>query len=337
MRLLVLLCLATGASLVYLLAQGPANTSDFTRHYPTLLGLGALLALGLVGLIARQLVLLRGKLRARMFGARLTLRLMGVFALMALVPGGLVYALSYQFIQKSIDSWFEVRIDRALEGGLSLARGALDQALREQDLKAADLAARLAAGASPTPALETMRASMGLDHVSLLDEQGRRLLSADAPGFAADHAAPEAQQMNAAEQAGSASVIDSLPDGSPVFRMVRTAPSPGVSGGRYLQVLHRPPLAVVADARAVESGWRDFERRLHAAESCPKPRRVWCAYPVFQHHDAPDQRRHASHGAQPTAARERQRLLGGHPLQFEFRRALLRRTLLLEDRQWRGL
>jgi len=106
MRALVLLCLVTGASLVYLLTQGPANTSDFARHYPTLLGLGALLALGLVGLIARQLVLLRGKLRARMFGARLTLRLMGVFALMALIPGGLVYALSYQFIQKSIDSWF---------------------------------------------------------------------------------------------------------------------------------------------------------------------------------------------------------------------------------------
>ena len=87
-------------------------------------------------LIGYQLVVLRRKLHERVFGSKLTLRLMVVFALMALVPGGLVYAISFQFLQSSIESWFDVRMDKALEGGLNLARNALDNSLQELGQKA---------------------------------------------------------------------------------------------------------------------------------------------------------------------------------------------------------
>ena len=64
------------------------------------------MALGLMALIVYQLLTLRRKLRERVFGSKLTLRLVLVFALMALIPGGLVYAISFQFLQRSIESWF---------------------------------------------------------------------------------------------------------------------------------------------------------------------------------------------------------------------------------------
>lgn len=259
MRVLVLLCVVTGAVLVFLLAQGPANTTDFARHTPALLGLGALLALGLSGLIARQLFLLRGKLRARMFGARLTLRLMVVLALMALIPGGLVYALAYQFIQKSIDSWFEVRIDRALEGGLNLARSALEQSLREHELKTAELVRQLSARPPSRQVLQSLGAASGLEHVSLLDERGIALFAIDAMGFPSDGALPEAQLLAAAEKAGSISAVYTLPDGSPALRAVFRLSGPPTSGGRYLQSLQRPPAPLAADARAADNGWRDYQ------------------------------------------------------------------------------
>jgi nitrogen fixation/metabolism regulation signal transduction histidine kinase len=75
-----------------------------------------------MGLILYQLAILRKKLRERVFGSKLTLRLMVVFALMALIPGGLMYAVSYQFIQRSIESWFDVRVDDRSNVGLRLAR-----------------------------------------------------------------------------------------------------------------------------------------------------------------------------------------------------------------------
>ncbi|MCK7500764.1 MAG: hypothetical protein MZW92_69145 [Comamonadaceae bacterium] len=62
------------------------------------------------------------------FGSRLALRLVLLFALVAVLPGALVYAVSVQFLGKRIESWFDVRVDRALEGGLNLGRSALDYA-----------------------------------------------------------------------------------------------------------------------------------------------------------------------------------------------------------------
>ena len=47
-----------------------------------------------------------------------------------------MYAISFQFLQSSIESWFDVRMDKALEGGLNLARSTLDSSLRELGQKA---------------------------------------------------------------------------------------------------------------------------------------------------------------------------------------------------------
>jgi len=92
MRVLILLCVVAGAALVYLMSVASSNNELFAKNYSLLMYLGGGLALGLMGLIVYQLMVLRRKLRERVFGSKLTLRLMVVFALMALIPGGLVYA-----------------------------------------------------------------------------------------------------------------------------------------------------------------------------------------------------------------------------------------------------
>jgi hypothetical protein len=94
-------------------------------------------AVTLLGLVLWQLRQLWREHRAEVFGSRLKLRLMLMFALMAVVPGVLVYAVSLQFAVKSIESWFDVRVDKALEGGLNLGRNALDYLLADLSEKAA--------------------------------------------------------------------------------------------------------------------------------------------------------------------------------------------------------
>ena len=69
-----------------------------------------------------------------------------VFALVAVLPGALVYAASVLFIGRSIESWFDVRVDRALEGGLNLGRNALDYLKQETVNKASQIALTLAEG-----------------------------------------------------------------------------------------------------------------------------------------------------------------------------------------------
>ena len=113
---------ALGAILLFLLATASANTALFASHYPLLLGVNAVAALALLLLVVFQLRGLRREYRQRIFGSRLKSRLVLMLALMAVVPGALVYGVSMQFAVKSIDSWFDVRVDNALEGGLDLGR-----------------------------------------------------------------------------------------------------------------------------------------------------------------------------------------------------------------------
>lgn len=91
MRLLILLGAALAGVLLFLLATASGNTTLFARHYPLLLGLNAALAALLAALLAWQLGALWRKYRAAAFGSRLTVRLLLMLAVMALVPGALVY------------------------------------------------------------------------------------------------------------------------------------------------------------------------------------------------------------------------------------------------------
>src|SRR6185295_15716675 len=95
------------------------------------LALNSAVAFMLSALVIYQLVTLRRSLKAGVFGSRLTARLVLVFALMAVVPGAFIYGLSVQFMTRSIESWFDVRVDKALESGLNLSRGLLDTMLRD--------------------------------------------------------------------------------------------------------------------------------------------------------------------------------------------------------------
>jgi hypothetical protein len=140
--LLVLACLAAIA--VFLLATATANTELFAGNYNTLILVnGALVAL-LMLLVGWQLVQLWRKHRRGVFGSRLAIRLVLLFAMVAVLPGALVYAVSVQFLGRSIEGWFDVRVDRAMEGGLNLGRSSLDYLLKETTNRATSIAGTLA-------------------------------------------------------------------------------------------------------------------------------------------------------------------------------------------------
>ena len=131
MRILLIAAAGLAAILLFLLTSASANTTLFAGQYRLLLGFTAAVAATLLGLVLWQLRQLWREHRAEVFGSRLKLRLMLMFALMAVVPGALVYAVSLQFAVNSIESWFDVRVDKALEAGLALGRNALDYLLAD--------------------------------------------------------------------------------------------------------------------------------------------------------------------------------------------------------------
>ncbi|MDS4039820.1 MAG: ATP-binding protein [Candidatus Competibacter sp.] len=135
--------LLLGLLLVILVLMGRAttNSAKFGQMYFWLLLLCAIGLGALVALILYNLVGLMRLYRRRVPGTRLTLRLAGIFAVLAIVPVALVYGFSLHFLQRGIDSWFNVQVDRGLEDALELSRTALDLRMREvlkQTLKIAE-------------------------------------------------------------------------------------------------------------------------------------------------------------------------------------------------------
>src|SRR5439155_26643240 len=151
---------AVAAAGLFLLATASADTSVLAAHYSKLLAVNAALAALLAGLVAYQLVALVRRYRARVFGARLTLRLLTRFAALAVVPGLIVYAVSVQFLTRSIESWFDVKVDAALEGGINLGQQGIDQMMLELQGKARAMTSELAERSAPQLAarLERLRA-----------------------------------------------------------------------------------------------------------------------------------------------------------------------------------
>ena len=122
----LLFAVSLSGVLLFLLASASGNTAFFERNYPVLLAVNGVIAgllFILVLLLVRRLV---KRLRQGRFGARMMMRFSIAFALMGVLPGVLIYVVSTQFLGRSIESWFDVRVDRALDSGLTLGRAVLD-------------------------------------------------------------------------------------------------------------------------------------------------------------------------------------------------------------------
>ena len=157
MKYIIIIGSGLGAVMLFLLATAGANTEFFERRYQLLIALNVGFVLLLMVMVGYLLWRLRRRLKAGVFGSRLALRLLLIFSLMAILPGVLVYSVSVQFLGKSIESWFDVKVDRALEGGLNLGRTVLDNLLGELREKTQATALALSKqSTSPLPPLDQL-------------------------------------------------------------------------------------------------------------------------------------------------------------------------------------
>ena len=275
-RAIIFVCIAVGVALIALLFRASSNNEFFAEHYPWLFALGIALTVGLLLLIGYQIYLLVKKLRGRVFGSKLTLRLMMVFALMAIIPGGLVYAISVQFLSRSIDSWFDVPVDKALESAVNLGKSVLDTALTDTLRKGREAAMRLAArdavsssritklgAVSPSDVemLRQLRLHYSFDEMTLFAVDGRPIASASLTGNRAPIFVdkPTTEELREAIKKASIKMTETVSDRTIYSRvLIRMPTSEAEAAAQVLQVVLAIPANQVADAKIVENGFNDY-------------------------------------------------------------------------------
>jgi PAS domain S-box-containing protein len=260
MKYLVALILLLGAIMLYLLSSASSNTPTFARDLQLPLFFGVALVLGLMVLVGYQLLALRRRLTAGLFGSKLTLRLVLLFSLVAVLPGALVYAVSVQFLNKSIESWFDVRVDKALEGGLSLGRTTLENLLKDLTLKAGGMGQALAdASASQQIAvLNTLREQTAVDEAALFHPDGRIIAFSVSEGSGlVPQLIPRAVARKVLLQQPYRAV-ESVPDKGLRLRVV--VPVNKLSGETgLLQLVQKVPPELARDAETVQSMYQEYQ------------------------------------------------------------------------------
>ncbi|WP_018992856.1 sensor histidine kinase [Aromatoleum toluclasticum] len=259
--LLVVVAAIAGISL-FLLASATSNTDLFAASYPYLLAINGAIVVALLGLVAFQLRRLWREYRTRQFGSRLKYRLMLMFALMALVPGVVVYAVSLQFVVRSIESWFDVRVDSALEGGIALGQNALDYLVSQVSDKAREMALDLE-GVEPVPPtlLNRLREQAGVASATLIGPSGQVVatVSDGLGGFIPE--LPSSAQLREARQTQRYHVIDSRAGEGLTIRVVVPIPSRTLNmDTHYLQLMQAVPESFVRNAEAVQEAYREYQQ-----------------------------------------------------------------------------
>ena len=279
---------ALGLVLLFLLTLATGNRELYERNYLLLLGLNVAVA-GLlvlvIGWIALRLVL---RLRQGRFGSRLLVKLAAIFALVGLMPGLMIYVVSYQFVSRSIESWFDVEVEGALAAGLNLGRATLETLAADTGNKTRQAATQLA----ETPdamvglSLERLRDQLQASDVVLWSASGQLIASAGESRFLIQPERPSVQQLRTARIQQVTTQIEGLdevvPGGNgelgadtsgPPARGATTAarvkaiaivnnPNLSVLGpSRYLQVTTVLPAGLVANAIAVQEANRQYQER----------------------------------------------------------------------------
>jgi nitrogen fixation/metabolism regulation signal transduction histidine kinase len=269
---------AGGLILVFLLAQATNNRLLYERYYARLFAinvaaaalLGLVIVWGVYRLIAR---LRRGK-----FGSRLLIKLAAIFGLVGVLPGLLIYGVSYQFVSRSIESWFDVKVEGALDAGLTLARTSLETQARDFGVQLRAAAAAFSLADTPDALmalpLEQLRNQLGATDATLWTASGRLIASAGQSRFELTPERPGAQLLRNLRAQGVATQIEGVDDvtgGAPASDapppriralVAINARSIGLTGEqRVLQAVQPLPTALVENALSVQTANREYQER----------------------------------------------------------------------------
>ena len=158
---------------ILFMAQTAQNSEQFSRLHPWILGVNVAGLVMLVGLLATKLAQLLRDWRGHVIGSRLKARMVWIFGVLATLPILLVYFFAVQFLNKGIDSWFNVEIRKSLDDALVLSRSALETRMREHLADTQLVADELTGGGGPISGLlEPLRQQVGALDIVVASESG---------------------------------------------------------------------------------------------------------------------------------------------------------------------
>ncbi|SEQ37847.1 Signal transduction histidine kinase involved in nitrogen fixation and metabolism regulation [Ectothiorhodospira magna] len=238
------------------------NSERFERLYVWLLLFNAL-ALVIMGLVVwvRLWRVIRQVIR-REPGSRLTAKLLILFVGLSLLPVTIVYYFSIQFLDQGIDSWFDVRVEKALEDALELSRSSLDLRVR-QHTGQTELLARELVDVPETLAalrLREMRERGQALELALFGPNNRIIAYASGERVQRLPVLPAGEVLLILSQGNTYAALEPVHDGGLHIRVVTQIPVRDPAGdGRILQAIYSVDGRMGLLADSVQDAFSDYK------------------------------------------------------------------------------
>lgn len=236
----IILLFALLLTSLYLISGATHNSTLFSRLYSVLLGINILAIILFIGLIGKSVWRLFKQYRQRVTGSRLTARLVVIFIVLSVTPVSVVYYFSLDFLQRGIDSWFDVRVENALNDALELGQASLgvrmQQSLHQTQSVREPLSQIPDEAAAPT--LNDLRTSIGATELTLYSHNGRIIATSSSE---ASNLIPtrldEATSLRLREEQDDVGLVPIGEAGLQIRTAIKVASPDPVSPHRILQAL----------------------------------------------------------------------------------------------------
>ncbi len=263
MRSLIAVALIIGVVLLALLFYASGSSGVFSDTLPTLFIGGGVLGMALLALLGWRLWWLQKRIRRGVFGAKLTLKLLMMFGVVAMLPGLVVYGASVFFLNRSIETWFDVRVDNALTSGVNLGQAALDDLLRELDKKAQRMALSLSdeGMGSIITSLSTLREQSAVQELTLFDDRGGVIAHVGSERGTLLPLLPERSALWQVRQQQPYSRIEEVIERGLIMHVMVPVYTSALTGEtRVLQLVQPVPANLARDAQAVRLAYQEYQQ-----------------------------------------------------------------------------
>ena len=250
-------------ALLIILIRSLSN-SDFIsgNTFQLILKINLFFVVILFGFIAYQIIRLFNDVKKEVTGSRLTLRLVISYSVMIIIPLMVLYFVSVSFLTKSIESWFNVRVESALEGGLNIGQKTLDLMRKDIELKSKSIGYTLSNVSEEkfNWILTDLREKFDIYEAMVLNEDNQIIALSSQEYNDIDQIIPERKELILADT-GFYGKID-INDKNDIF--LKTYLSFFIPGNKlkqkyYLHITQKVPESISQVALSVESVFEDYQ------------------------------------------------------------------------------
>jgi nitrogen fixation/metabolism regulation signal transduction histidine kinase len=245
---------------LFLLASTVGSSTQFVEWKVTIQLINAALVVVLALVLARRLYRLIRDYRNHVPGSRLTVRTVAVFSGLVIVPLLIIYGFALYFLNKGIDSWFELGIGPGINQGLQRTRAALQWRTDERAQLTGQQAAALARlpDTGVAAALDTKRREADAHDLIVFGAGGEILAASFAgkdPPLVSEIPGEVLQTVLRGQPYG---IAETLADGDLLISVAVPIPETGRAPRRFLMARHLLPRDIAEIANAMQQAQHSY-------------------------------------------------------------------------------